>query len=183
MHKLFTGPIDMHFAVVYCSYEIDGVPGHFSVAPDGTKLGDYGHFTDSKKFCCKGNLFADTELPSSKADITPRQHTLSLTESAWHWMGGFHRQLYEPLLLSLPSNDDLNSLLASLSARLTNRYLVTRVIQCLPDPQEPGSNTTTTLYTVAKPFVWHRNERAGFVSEEQSGNELRGETKGDQVEG
>ena len=104
-------------------------------------------------------------------------------EIAVHWTGHCHHSLYEPLLLSLPSNDDLNSLLASFSARLTNRYLVTRVIQSLPDPQEPGSNTTTPLYTVAKPFVWHRNERAGFVSEERSGNELRGETKCDEVEG
>ena len=74
----------------------------------------------------------------------------------------------------------LKLLLTSLSTRLTNRYLVTRIIQCPPDPSQPSSNITTPLYSVAKPFIWHRNESAGSVSE-RSGGELRGETKGDQV--
>ena len=34
--------------------------------------------------------------------------------------------------LSLPSNHTFNSSLASLSARLTNAYLVTMVVQCAP---------------------------------------------------
>jgi len=94
--------------------------------------------------------------------------------SAWHWMGSHHHHLYKPLMLSLPSNDDLKSLLTSLSTQLTNRYLVTRIIQCPPDPDQPSSNITTPLYSVAKPFVWYQNESAGVVSEEQSGDELRG---------
>ena len=59
-------------------------------------------------------------------------------------------------MLSLASNDDLKSLLTSFSTRLTDRYLVTEVIQCPPDPRQPDSNITTPLYSVAKPFVWHR---------------------------
>ena len=37
------------------------------------------------------------------------------------------------------------------------------------------------LYSVAKPFVWHRNESTGSVLEEWSGDEVQGEMKGDQV--
>ncbi|KIM69918.1 hypothetical protein SCLCIDRAFT_1207159 [Scleroderma citrinum Foug A] len=89
--------------------------------------------------------------------------------------------LCKPMMLSLPCNNDLKSLLTSLSTRLTNKSLVTRIIQCPPGPPQPSSNTTTSLYSVAKPFVWHRNESAGSVSEERSDDELRGEMKGDQV--
>ena len=92
-----------------------------------------------------------------------------------------HLDLYKPLMLSLQSNDNLKSLLTSFSTRLTNRYLVTGIIQCPPDPCQPGANITTPLYSVAKPFVWHRNESAGSVSEERSGDELRGEKRGDQL--
>ncbi|KIM64323.1 hypothetical protein SCLCIDRAFT_1213422 [Scleroderma citrinum Foug A] len=115
----------------YGSYEIDGVPGNFSAAPDGIKLGDYGHLMDSKEFCCEGILFADLELLSLAADITPRQHRLSSMDrvAAWNLMNVDHLTLYEPLMLSLPRNDDLKSLLTSLSTPLTNRYLVLRVIQ------------------------------------------------------
>ena len=84
--------------------------------------------------------------------------------------------LYKPLVLSLPSNDDLRSLLASLSIRLTNRYLVTRIIQYSEDR---GSSTMAYLYSVAKPFVWYRGESASYVSGERSGDELQGEMKGD----
>ena len=96
-------------------------------------------------------------------------------------------------MLSLASNNDLKSLLTSFSTRLTDRYLVTEIIQCPPDPRQPGSNVTTPLYSVAKPFVWHRtsvkiyfayssysfsgidDESAGFASDEQSDDELRSE--------
>jgi len=43
----------------------------------------------------------------------------------------------------------------------------------------PVTNITTPLYSVAKPFVWHRNESVGSVSG-AVGDELRGETNGDQ---
>ena len=84
--------------------------------------------------------------------------------------------LYKPEILSLP----LKSLLTSLSTGLTNKYLVTKIVQC-PNRLQPGSNITTPLYSVVKPFVWHRNECAGSVSEERSGDELRGETQADQA--
>ena len=38
--------------------------------------------------------------------------------------------LYKPLGLSTPSNHNFHSLLTCLSTRLTNKYLVTRVVQC-----------------------------------------------------
>jgi len=109
------------------------------------------------------------------ADIT--KHKLSLES----WLGSYWADFrsFNPhnlLMLSLPSDDNFKSLLTSLSTRLANRYLVTRIVQRLPDPDQPGSNITTTLYSIAKPFVWHRNESAGFGSDEWSG-----EMKGDQV--
>ena len=72
-------------------------------------------------------------------------------------------ELYKPLGLSLPSNDDFKSLLVSFSTRLTNRYLVTRVIQCPPDPDLYGSGIITRWHNIAKPFMWHRNEGARSV--------------------
>jgi len=86
-----------------------------------------------------------------------------LPRTAWNWMDSHHLDLYKPLMLSLPSNDNLKSLLTSFSTRLTNRYLVTSVIQCPPDPFRPGSNITTPLYSVAKPFVWFQSESVGCV--------------------
>jgi len=126
---------------------------------------------DSGYFSCEGNLFADCKSLSLKANITPRQHKIServghQRESsivrAYHYPDGF-TELYKPIGLSLPSNDDYKSLLVSFSTRLTNRYLITRVIQCSPDPRWPGSGTTQSLYNTAKPFVWHRNEGPGSV--------------------
>ncbi|KIM62503.1 hypothetical protein SCLCIDRAFT_804582 [Scleroderma citrinum Foug A] len=94
-----------------------------------------------------------------------------------------------PLYLSLPSNPNFNSLLASLSTQLTNKYLITRVIECATD--HPGewsgqfdcpphsyiqssstqlsrgsafgldtdiSRTITPLCTIAKPFIWYRDD-------------------------
>jgi len=98
---------------------------------------------------------------------------------AWNLTDIFRLDLYKPLMLLLPSNDHLKSLLASFSTRLTNRYLVTRVLQYAPDPHQPGSNITTPLYSVAKPLVWHRNERPDSVSEERSGHESGAETEND----
>jgi len=79
---------------------------------------------DSKEFRCEGNLFADLESLTLKADITPKQHKPSSMDGvvAWNLTDGRHLCLYNPLILSLPSNDDLKSLLTSLSTRLTNRY-------------------------------------------------------------
>ena len=111
-------------------------------------------------------------------DITPRQHKMSSMDYVPAWNRTYRcLELYKPLMLSLPSNEDFKSLLTSFSTRLTNRYLVTRVIQCPPDPCQPGSNITTPLYSIAKPFVWHQNENTGSVSEEWSGDELGGETQ------
>ena len=71
-------------------------------------------------------------------------------------------ELHKPFCLSLPSNDDFKSLLVSLSIRLANRYLITRVIHCRSKSHLPGSETTG-IYNVTKPLVWHRYEGSGFV--------------------
>ena len=172
----------------YGSYEIDGVPSNFSDAPDGIKvsihafhtysvltsreqLGDYGHFTDSKEFCCEGNFFIDLELPSLMADITPRQHKISsMVRRKADNMNMVYDDLHKLLMLSLPSNNDLKSLLTSLSTRLTNRYLVTRVIQYSDGPGP-------CVCDIARPFVWYRNESASSASEERAGDEFRAETE------
>ncbi|KIM51524.1 hypothetical protein SCLCIDRAFT_1224464 [Scleroderma citrinum Foug A] len=166
-----------------CEIRVDGVDMKFSYAPNEMKLGDCGHFTDSKDFFCEGNLFADLKSLSLTANITPRQHNMS--ERCWYWnnddsvkrlfCGNGFNKLYKLLGQSLPSNDDLNSLLASLSTRCTNKYLITTVVQCPPDPRQPDSGTTH-WYKIVKPFVWHRNEGAGSVV---GGG--RGETQGDQT--
>ena len=166
------------------SYEllVDGVSMKFSYVSGATKvttilpihclnlreqLGDYGYFAYSEPegFCCQGNLFADLESLSLKANITPRQPQISerggrqresgVVRAYYCYPYGFE-DLYKPLGLSLPSDDDFKSLLASFSTRLTNRYLITGVIQCPPDPRESGS-LPRHWYSVAKPFVWHRN--------------------------
>jgi len=130
-----------------------------------SQLGDYGHFTDSKEFSCEGNLFADLESHSIKMGITPRRHEISSDDYvlARTWTPIHFLHLYKPLMLSLSSHGDLKSLLASFPTRLTNRYLVTRIIQCPPDPWQPGPNITTPLYSVAKPFIWYQNESVGSV--------------------
>ena len=114
------------------------------------------------------------------ADTTTVQHKLSLMDCLIDSspVNLSYINLGNSWKLSLAWKDDLKLLLSSLSTRLTDRHLVTSIIQCPPDP---GSNITTPLYSVTKPFVWHRNESAGSGSNELSGNELRGEVKGDQV--
>ncbi|KIM61357.1 hypothetical protein SCLCIDRAFT_908621 [Scleroderma citrinum Foug A] len=112
---------------------VDGVSMKFSKAPQGIKGG-----------------------------IVPRQHRVS------HGKGGYQRdrnrvlarlnandfiEVYKPLCLSLPSNDGVKTRLTSLSTRSTNRYLVTRVIQCPPDPCRLGSSITP-FCIFAKPFIW-----------------------------
>lgn len=49
-----------------------------------------------------------------------------------HLVTGKSIALYKPSCLSLPNNVDFKSLLSSQPTQLTNRYLVTRVIQGIP---------------------------------------------------
>jgi len=116
------------------------------------------------------------------AGITTRQHKISSVDYAWVCRLTDVRclDLYKPRVLSLPSNDNLKSLLTSLSTRLANRYLVTRVIQYSDYPYPSAMRYSCDI---AKPFVWYRNESAGSLSEERFGNEFscRAETEGDQT--
>ncbi|KIM59899.1 hypothetical protein SCLCIDRAFT_1217348 [Scleroderma citrinum Foug A] len=120
----------------------------FSYTHDAINLGDYGHVNYSGAFCCQGNLFADLESLSLK-----REYGIV---RAYDCYPDDFEELYKPLYLSLPSNDDFKSLLVSFSTRLVHKYLITGVIQCLPDPRDPCA-PTRHWYNVAKPFVWHRN--------------------------
>ncbi|KAL4082132.1 heterokaryon incompatibility protein-domain-containing protein [Scleroderma yunnanense] len=179
---------------------VDGAYMEFSRAPSGIKLGDYGYFTDSENFSCEGNIFADFgQNLASVPDITPRQHKISQMygQNTDHDYvethgSGFLVALYKPLGLSLPSDRDVNSFLASLSTELTNKYLVVGLIKCVTVPpselsRQPShrasayrSSTfhlTEPLCIIRKPFVWHRDEGVGPASVERSGDELGAKTK------
>ncbi|KIM68396.1 hypothetical protein SCLCIDRAFT_20314 [Scleroderma citrinum Foug A] len=159
------------------SYAIDEVPSNFSDAPDGIKLGDYGHFTNSEEFCREGNLF--TDLDPLSLIITPRQYRIYSVDYALvcNLTNVRHLNSLKPVVLSLPSDDNLKSLLNSFSTRLTNKYLVTKVTQYF---DYFLSRKTRYLCDIAKPYVWYRNESAGSTSEERSGDGLRAETEGDE---
>ena len=92
-------------------------------------------------FYCKGNILSDlkSEFPFI-ADIFPRQHKISevdkydthttcVTAQGSNIFGDSFT-LYKPIGLSVPIHKDFCSLLASLSSKCENGYLVTRVVQC-----------------------------------------------------
>ena len=137
-----------------CQYHrglcVDEVLVGFYLAREGTKvsahseytaqvsqgqLGDYGYFTDPKIFSCKGNIFTDMKSLISEADAFPRQHRVTDAKRS---------PLAVPAksALSLPRNHVFNSLLASFSSRLTNAYLVTMIVQCIPERE------STCMYLV-----------------------------------
>ncbi|KAL4070122.1 heterokaryon incompatibility protein-domain-containing protein [Scleroderma yunnanense] len=126
--------------------KVDGIHFRFSRAPDGTKLGDYGYLTDCEDFRCEGNIFDDLRSLPSKPVVTPKKdRPKDDTDSDgcviafnFRLLGDF--RLYDPVMLSLPSNDDVNTLLASLSTRFINRYLINRVIECPVPPDEFSSS-------------------------------------------
>jgi len=132
---------------------------------------------DCEDFRCEGNIFTDLESLPLKEGITPRQHKVSQKgEEGNYVLARLNEvafiELYKPLCLSLPINDDVKTLLTSLSIRLTNGYLVTMVIHCPPDPPWPGSGRSTTSFcTFVKPFIWSRSEGVDSVLGEWSGDE------------
>ena len=69
-------------------------------------------------------------------DTTQRQHRIESKDEASDCVkvglgnAGSGDILDQPFGLSLPTNPDFNEFLASRSAELTNRHLVTRVVQC-----------------------------------------------------
>ncbi|KAL4069937.1 heterokaryon incompatibility protein-domain-containing protein [Scleroderma yunnanense] len=173
----------------------DGVSVEFTSTPDGAKLGDYGHFVNSKDFRCEGNVFADLKSLSLNADLTPRQYKILAKDEheMTDWVLVHHGlnlsasdkffYLYKPVGLSLPRHHHLNSLLADLSTRLTNKYLITRVVQDV-SPRAPTCFIScvhcliiglvmdtnrpmirTPLCTIEQPFVWHRDGGPGSASD------------------
>ncbi|KAL4080025.1 heterokaryon incompatibility protein-domain-containing protein [Scleroderma yunnanense] len=167
---------------------VDGTTMEFSMDPNGVELGDYGYLTDSDEFRPEGNIFADLRCLALELDILPRRHKIELEHEdisggiEVEACGSVYRDvitLYNPIGLSLPNDPGFNSLLASLSARLTNKYLVTTVIQCDPhsfgqfhvhltisypvivglaSPPPQYSSVPRPLYIIAKPFVWYHDE-------------------------
>ena len=145
-------------------------------------MGDYGRFTDCEDFCCEGNVFADLESLPLKEDIAPSRHRVVSedflcqreNDSVLARLNAHaFLELYKPFCLSLPFNDDVKILLTSLSTQPNNVYLVTRVIQCPPDPRWPSSSISTASFcTFDKPFIWRRNEGTDSVlAVEGSGDE------------
>ncbi|KAL4076540.1 heterokaryon incompatibility protein-domain-containing protein [Scleroderma yunnanense] len=125
---------------------VDGISREFSLAPKQIKLGDYGHLIGVEDFHCEGNIVDDLKPFLLKSDITPRKHKIGFNTSSDYVTicEGIHPGppsliLYKPFGLSLPSNCRFNSLLASYSTRLTNRYLVTTVVECCTVP--PGERS------------------------------------------
>ena len=133
------------------------------------QLGDYGHFDVSDSFYCEGNIFDDSISRSSDANISPKQHRIDDQQgynrdngpvtagrqagSIEQLLRGTTVTLNKPTGLSLPTNDHVNSILVFLSARLTNRYLVTRVIQCdgfIEGWQRSGELRCTELCLIAE---------------------------------
>lgn len=101
---------------------IDGIPVKFSRAHVGTKLGDYGHLTDSKGFHYEGNIFTDLKSVASEMDIIPRQHDIPINSDTVDLISKYKNWLtmYNPLVLSLPGNSHFSSRLASLSVGFTS---------------------------------------------------------------
>ncbi|KAL4072768.1 heterokaryon incompatibility protein-domain-containing protein [Scleroderma yunnanense] len=187
---MFPGPRDLskrNYTLL-----VDGVSMEFWEAPIGTKLGDYGHSMHSGvDFRREGNIFTDFRSLATEVVITPRQHKVDdkdghnahsnyVKACTFENYNEVSVTLYEPLGLSLPSNYDFNSSLASLSNRLTNKYLVVRVIQCATVSYSESwagksredltgsftSDPTIPLCIIAKPFVWHQDESADDASME-----------------
>ncbi|KAL4070169.1 heterokaryon incompatibility protein-domain-containing protein [Scleroderma yunnanense] len=182
---------------------VEGVTMEWTLAPKGIKrqLGDYGCLTESEDFHCEGNIFTDLRtLPSEmvassrhRIDRMDGYNTNSdYVEAHKTRFLGVPVTLYKPHASSLPINCDVNALLVSLSTRLTNRYIVTSVIQCNNVPPSQSStlsnrpvksygsskvDPTTPLCIFAKPFMWHQDEDIGSTSVDQSGDELRTETR------
>ena len=99
------------------------------------QLGDYGYFTGSERFYFKGNIFVDIKSLISEADTVPRQHRVTT--------GNLSRAVPVNSAQSLPRNSAFNSLLASLSSRYPNAYLVTMIVRCAPE-----SETMCTCLTI-----------------------------------
>ncbi|KAL4063365.1 heterokaryon incompatibility protein-domain-containing protein [Scleroderma yunnanense] len=186
---------------------VDGLPMEFSLAPNTRiELGDYGSFIGPNAFHREGNVFADIKSLAPELDVAPRQHKIYAKDSRDDGYVTAHSStssgsgdsvvLYEPIGLSLPRNQHFNSL-AFLSTQLTNRYLVTRVIECAtehsskssaqsesnhrtrsyrPITSDTSSHIVTPLCTMEKPFVWYLDESASSALVEFPNNKLRTET-------
>ena len=100
-----------------CKYEISmevdgGSQVKISLASKGTKVSMHA------VHCTQGNLLSEPGSLISKADFTPRQKIVT---------GG---DIVDNTDSSLPNNPAFNLFLASLAPRLSNLYLVIRVVQC-----------------------------------------------------
>ncbi|KAL4078823.1 hypothetical protein V8B97DRAFT_1864703 [Scleroderma yunnanense] len=168
---------------------VDGVCTHFWLASEGIKLGDYGYITGTNNFQCEGNIFVDLGSLAFPLGIFSRVHKIdgkypnqdrakvsAFCTSSINQLSCL--DLHDPVGLSLPNNDQVDSLLRSLSTQLTDRYLVTMAIQtsdvhsaiiqknwpkpCIvPESCESiweKHTIKTPLCILQKPLVWHRDD-------------------------
>ncbi|KAL4070228.1 heterokaryon incompatibility protein-domain-containing protein [Scleroderma yunnanense] len=144
-----TNTIDRH------SLLVDQIDTEFLRAPTcpGIKLGDYGSCQTDRNFQYEGNIFEDLKSPiiRSYVCIDPADSALLPVEYKVHksssenvdgdpviticrtnndTSGVPRLALFQPVCLALPDNCYSVSLLKALSVHLTDRYLVTMVVQC-----------------------------------------------------
>ena len=115
----------------------------------------------SGAFCCQGNLFADLESLSLKVNITPRQPKISEMDGrqreysivrAYDCYPDDFKELYKPLYLSLPSNDDLSHcwfpspLDSSTNISSQGSYNVFLTLVTLAHPQDIGTALQSHLF-------------------------------------
>ncbi|KAL4070150.1 hypothetical protein V8B97DRAFT_537929 [Scleroderma yunnanense] len=158
------------------SLRVDGVSMEFSRAraPNGIKLGDYGYFTD-EVFHRVGNISVTTLKRHHKISDPYGGNTDSDCVKARYR----DVELFKPVGISIGINGHVKSWLDRHSVELTNKYLVTMVIQCAAAPSSGDtrsdrsrrSGPTTPFCLFKQPFVWHRNEDSGFASVESSSND------------
>ncbi|KAI6102878.1 hypothetical protein F5141DRAFT_235966 [Pisolithus sp. B1] len=156
-------------------------------------LGDYGDYSDGK-FIRTGNIFEDMRAPGIDLEDSTNcpvfhsvyissplarrmdlknQDYLVVAYRSWHT----HLVLHQPRASSLPANEHVSLLLKALSTRLSEKHLVTTIIQCsdfytvddngnrrdsggVSAPDDGNHSTearsSTPLCMVARPQVWSR---------------------------
>ena len=114
----------------YGNYEINGFPGNFSATPNGINAGTHTFHTVFEPYKnsrgtmvtlqspCEANLFADLDSLCLMVDVTSRQDKISSMDNvtAWDLLDVDILILYEPLMLSLPSNNNQISVDFTLSS-------------------------------------------------------------------
>lgn len=123
-HKLQIGGVDVKFSLARKGTKVTTHTFH-TTRVSKEQLGDYGYLLKSGHFLHQGNLLSDFRDHVSAADIAPRRQRM-VTDFV------DDIRVVNDFGLSLPNNCAFNALLAFLSPRLPNAYLVTRIARCRP---------------------------------------------------